>query len=54
MGWPPVIVELGASKAMERWNVTEPKLSYLWHPSRTVTSELQWRDDKRKRGLHGL
>jgi hypothetical protein len=32
MGWPPVIVELGASEAMERWNVTEPKLSHLSHP----------------------
>jgi hypothetical protein len=26
MGWPLVIVESGASKAMERWNVTEPTL----------------------------
>ena len=43
MGWPPVIVELGASEAMERWNVTEPKLSHLWHPSRTFTSTLQAR-----------
>ena len=48
MGWPQPSLTARASEAMERWNVTEPKLSHLWHPSRTVTSSLQWWEKKKR------